>query len=79
VPDGARIGCDFVEDRRRFHVTENGVVVVHGADAARIGSPAPSIQDSIPDKDHEWANATGAFESSTRKERRGAALRSLRE
>jgi len=75
VPDGIRIGCDFVEDRRRFHVTENGVVVVHGADSVRIGSQSPSIQY----EDREWANTTGAFESSTRKGRQDAALRSLRE
>lgn len=75
VPDGARIGCDFVEDRRRFHVTENGVVVVHGTDSAKIGSALPSISE----KNEEWASATGVFESSTRRERRDAALRSLRE
>lgn len=75
IPEGAQIGCDFIEDRRRFQVTENGVVVVHGPDAVRIGNPAPS--DAMEDR--TFATATGAFESSTRKERRGAALRSLRE
>jgi glucose-1-phosphate adenylyltransferase len=30
IPDGDRIGCDFNEDRRRFHVSENGVVSVPG-------------------------------------------------
>jgi hypothetical protein len=64
-----------MEDRRRFHVTANGVVVVHGLDAARIGDPAPSAAL----EDRTYAAATGVFESSTRKERRGAALRSLRE
>jgi glucose-1-phosphate adenylyltransferase len=75
VPEGAQIGCDFVEDRRRFHVTENGVVVIHGPDAARIGIPATST----PVENRTFVKATGAFESSTRKERRGAVLRSLRE
>ncbi len=75
IPEGAQIGCDFIEDRRRFHVTENGVVVVHGPDAARIGNQAPSA----PLEDRAFEAATGVFESSTRKERRGAALRSLRE
>ena len=74
IPAGAQIGCDFIEDRRRFHVTENGVVVVHGTDAARIGNPLPAAHL----EDRTFA-ATGAFESSTRKERRGAVLRSQRE
>ena len=69
IPEGARIGCDSIEDRRRFHVTENGVVVVHGPDAARIGIAA----QSAPVGDRAFATATGVFESSTRKERRGAA------
>jgi glucose-1-phosphate adenylyltransferase len=74
IPEGARIGCDFIEDRRRFHVTENGVVVIHGPDAARIGNPSPA-----PVGDRTFATATGVSESSTRKERQDAALRSLRE
>jgi len=28
VPDGSHIGTDRDADRRRFHVTENGVVLV---------------------------------------------------
>jgi hypothetical protein len=56
-------------------VTENGVVVVHGPDASRIGNPAPAA----PLEDRTFAAATGVFESSTRKERRGAVLRSPRE
>jgi glucose-1-phosphate adenylyltransferase len=75
IPEGAQIGCDFIEDRRRFHVTENGVVVVHGPDAVRIGNPLPPS----PLGDRTFAAATGVFESSTRKERRGAVLRSPRE
>ena len=56
-------------------VTENGVVVVHGPDASRIGNPAPST----PVGNRTFVKATGAFESSTHKERQGAVLRSLRE
>jgi hypothetical protein len=55
-------------------VTENGVVVIHGPDAARIGNPSPA-----PVEDRTFATATGVSESSTRKERRDGALRSLRE
>ena len=28
IPDGMRIGIDRADDARRFHVTENGVVLV---------------------------------------------------
>jgi len=75
VPDGTRIGCDFVEDRRRFHVTENGVVVVHASDSAQLGAPSSAVLHS----GRQWGTTTGAFESSTRKERQDAAHRSLRE
>ena len=43
VPDGVRIGCDFVEDKRRFHVTDNGVVVVHGLESVKSGRSAASL------------------------------------
>jgi len=28
IPDGTRIGVDAAEDRRRFHVSEGGIVLV---------------------------------------------------
>jgi glucose-1-phosphate adenylyltransferase len=71
VPDGARIGCDFIEDRRRFHVTGNGVVAVHGPDAFRIDAPMPASRS----EKKEWDKTTGAFESSTHKGPRDAAHR----
>jgi len=45
IPDGERIGCDTEEDRRRFFVTANGVVVVHAASvgAFRKG-PSPVVR-----------------------------------
>jgi glucose-1-phosphate adenylyltransferase len=45
IPDGERIGCDTGEDRRRFFVTENGVVVVHAGDAGAFRKgPLSEIQ-----------------------------------
>jgi len=37
IPDGDRIGYDSGEDRRRFHVTENGVVSVPGTGSVQPG------------------------------------------
>ena len=37
IPDGDRIGYDSGEDRRRFHVTENGVVSVPGTGFVQPG------------------------------------------
>ena len=37
IPDGDRIGCDFSDDCRRFHVTENGVVSVPGTGFVQAG------------------------------------------
>jgi glucose-1-phosphate adenylyltransferase len=34
VPEGASIGYDPVEDRKKYHVTENGIVVVEGDQSA---------------------------------------------
>jgi len=30
VPPGAEIGCNLDEDRKRYHVSESGIVVVEG-------------------------------------------------
>jgi glucose-1-phosphate adenylyltransferase len=38
IPDGEMIGFDASEDRNRFLVTQNGVVVVHAGHAARFRS-----------------------------------------
>jgi glucose-1-phosphate adenylyltransferase len=38
IPDGETIGFDAAEDRNRFLVTQNGVVVVHPGHAARLRS-----------------------------------------
>ena len=34
IPEGARIGYDPEEDRKRYHISENGVVVVEGRSSA---------------------------------------------
>ena len=30
IPDGARIGFDAEEDKKHYHVTETGIVVIEG-------------------------------------------------
>jgi glucose-1-phosphate adenylyltransferase len=56
VPPGARIGFDEDEDRRRFHVTDSGIVVVpagyfparRGATAAPAKTPATASEIEAP-------------------------------
>ena len=55
VPAGARIGYDADEDRRRFHVTESGIVVVpagYFSARARVTVPA-TTPAALPDKVEE--------------------------
>ncbi len=30
IPEGAKIGYDLEEDRKKYHVTESGIVVIEG-------------------------------------------------
>ena len=47
VPDGEKIGCDFIEDRRRFQVSPNGVVAVHASDSFRKLSLSQAVRTPI--------------------------------
>jgi glucose-1-phosphate adenylyltransferase len=30
IPEGAQVGCNLEEDRKKWHVTESGIVVIEG-------------------------------------------------